>query len=262
MKHLKNLFLVSLLISCGQSSNKTDLTNSQSEWVSLFNGKNLDGWTIRIGGKELNENYANTFSVDSGILKIRYDGYENFNMQMGGLYTNKVYSNYRFRAEYRFVGDTATGAPEWGYRDSGIMFHAQAPEDLLPDELVPVALEYNLHGGDGTNPRPTGAICCLGTVVDINGKQNTDFCAQPNIQRTFHGDQWVTLEIDVRDSLITHYVNGEEILLYSNPRYDTDHVVAGTLINDGESRLTSGRIAIQSNSHPIDFRKIEILEYE
>jgi len=249
-----------IIASCEQQKTK-EQSMEAPKWVSLFNGENFDGWTMRILGKELGENYANTFRVDSGMLKIRYDGYEGFDGQFGAIYFNKPFSNYRLKVAYRFVGDTAPGAPEWGFRDSGVQYHSQSPKSLKPDQAFPVCLEYNLHGGNGTDDRPTGEICASGTTVQIGKEQNTSFCTAAEVKRTIHGDQWVTLEIEVKDTVISHYVNGEKILTYSNPRYNASDENGKAFILDGNDRVTSGFISLQSNSHPIDFRKIELLEY-
>lgn len=142
------------------------------------------------------------------------------------------------------------------------MFHSQSAHTLHEDQPFPICLEYNLHGGDGVNDRPNGQVCLPGTKVMIGGKPNPGFCNDPEVGHTFHGDQWVTLEIEVRDDVISHYVDGEKILTYTDPRYDTDNEVAAVLMQNGDGRLRSGHIAIQSNSHPIDFRSIEILELD
>lgn len=245
----------------GQEHLESPQIKESQGWASLFNGQDLDDWTIRILGQELGANYGHTFRVDSGLLKIRYDQYESFDSQFGAVYFNKPFSNYRLKVEYRFVGETAPGAPEWGYRDSGIQFHGQSPQSMKRDQPFPVCLEYNLHGGDGSQERPNGEVCTPGTYVQIGGTRNTSFCTLPEVKRTFHGDQWVTLEIEVRDTVISHYANGEKILTYFNPRYDPEHEFGKAFIKDGKDRVTSGFISLQSNSHPIDFRKIEILEY-
>lgn len=230
-------------------------------WKPLFNGKNLEGWQARVRGFEVGENPMNTYRVEDGILKIRYDEYGQFEDRFGSLSTDRIYKNYRLRAEYRFVGETCPGAPEWGYRDSGIMFHAQSPQSMAPDQWFPVALEFNLHGGNGLDERPVGSICTIGAKVEIDGALNADFCTTADVQRTFHGDQWVTLEIDVKDGQISHFVNGEKIMSYSNPQYNPEDELGKTQIKDGQLSLSEGYISIQSNSHPIDFRKIEIMEY-
>ncbi|MEX0288033.1 MAG: DUF1080 domain-containing protein [Flavobacteriaceae bacterium] len=231
-------------------------------WVSIFNGKDLEGWTMKINGHPLGENFGNTFRVENGILSVRYDAYgPEFNERFGALYFNKKLHNYRFKAEYRFVGETAPGAPVWGFRDSGIQFHGQPPETHKLDQPFPICLEYNLHGGNGTDERPVGAICANGMFVEFDGVKNTSYCTPPQLGRTFHGDQWVTLEIEVREDKITHFVNGEEILSYKNPTYNPENETAKEFIIDGNLKVRGGYLSLQSNSHPIDFRKIELLEY-
>ncbi|MCJ7467411.1 MAG: DUF1080 domain-containing protein [Maribacter sp.] len=233
-----------------------------SDWIPIFNGKDLNGWTMKIKGHPLGDNFGDTFRVENGILSIRYDAYgDNFYNTFGALYFNKDLSNYRLKVEYRFVGETAPGAPEWGYRDSGVQYHGQPPSTMGMDQQFPICLEYNLHGGNGTEERPVGEICANGMFVEINGKQNTSYCTLPTIQRTFHGDQWVTIEIDVKDGIIKHYVNGEEILTYKNPVYDPQNEIAKTLIVNEDLSVKHGFISLQSNSHPIDFRKIELMTY-
>ncbi len=258
---MKALSIILLFVTSISTYN-TDTTKKE-KWVSIFNGKNLDGWTMKIVGQPLGENYGNTFRVENGIISIRYDNdvYKNFNSQFGALYYNKKLTNYRLRLEYRFVGETATGAPVWGFRDSGVQYHSQSPESVGLTQPFPVCLEYNLHGGNGKEERPTGELCANGVIVQIDGKPNPSFCNLPKVQKTFHGDQWVTLEIDVNGNKMAHYVNGEEILKFEDPRFNPTHEIAKNLIVNGNDKVTSGYISLQSNSHPIDFRKIEIMEY-
>lgn len=238
-------------------------TSRKARWVKIFNGKDLTGWTMKVVGRPVGENYGNTFRVENGILSIRYDNdvYKKFNSQFGALYYNKKLTNYRLKLEYRFVGDTATGAPSWGFRDSGVQFHGQSPESVGLSQQFPVCLEVNFHGGDGKNERPTGEICALGTIINIDGKPNVSFCTPPAVKRTFHGDQWVTVEIDVQGPKISHFINGEEVLRYEDPRYNPKNENAKALIVNGNDKITSGYVSLQSNSHPIDFRNIELMEY-
>jgi 3-keto-disaccharide hydrolase len=260
MRYLSIPLLCFFLFTCNQENSKAP-TESDS-WISLFNGKDLEGWTMKIAGHPLGENFGNTFRVQDKILSIRYDQYgDNFDNRFGALYFNKKLTNYRLKVEYRFVGETAPGAPEWGYRDSGVQYHSQSPSSLTLDQSFPICLEYNLHGGNGTDDRPVGEICANGTQVEINGKKNESFCTPATVKRTFHGDQWVTLEIEVKDNKISHFVNGEEILKYKNPTYNPDHELGKTFIINGDASVRSGYISLQSNSHPIDFRNIALLEY-
>lgn len=265
MKNLINILFIMLPLvfaDCKEKESKTGKEETPAEWRSLFDGATLVNWTPKIVGHELGENFGHTFRIENGILSVRYDAYGyDFKERFGGLYYNQVFRNYRLKVEYRFVGDTAPGAPEWGFRDSGIQYHAQSPESMEINQHFPVCLEYNLHGGNGRDDRPVGEICANGLTVEIAGKQNESYCTPAQTGRTFHGDQWVTAEIEVKGDSISHFANGEKILSIQNPRFNPDHDLGKKFILNGDNRVKEGYISLQSNSHPIDFRKIEILEF-
>jgi len=255
------LFAIPVFLQSYNAPKVSSETNAPGKWIKLFNGKNLHGWTPKITGHKLGENYGNTFRVENGLLQVRYDQYQAFNNTFGALYYNKKFSNYRLKVEYRFVGDTTAGAPSWGYKDGGIQYHCQPPATIQMNQPFPVCLEYNLHGGNGSEERPTGEICANGMYVEIGGKRNASYCTSPSVKHTFAGDQWITAEVEVRNGAITHFVNGEKILEFSNPRYDSAHAIGKTFIVNGDASVKGGYISLQSNSHPMDFRTIEIMEY-
>src|SRR5215203_4988088 len=191
MKSALLLFLALPFLLPSFNFGKTDTTKKGTkEWIRLFNGKDLNNWTPKIAGYKAGENYGNTFRIENGNLCIRYNEYDSFKNKFGALYFNKKFSSYRLRVEYRFVGDTTPGAPSWGFRDGGIQYYCQAPETVELNQPFPVCLEYNLHGGNGTEERPTGEICASGMYVNINGQRNTSYCTLPLVKRTFEGDQW------------------------------------------------------------------------
>lgn len=262
MKRLQLLiiFFSLLLVSFNSDKNEIEKKN-RKEWVSLFNGKNLDNWISKIAEYKPGENFGNTFRVENGILSIRYDQYDNFKNRFGALYCNKKFTNYRLRVEYRFIGDTVAGAPSWGYRDGGIQYHCQSPASLDINQSFPICLEYNLLGGNGKDERPSGEICANGIYVEINGKRNSSYCTPPTVKKTMNGDEWVTAEIDVQNGKISHFINGEEVIYFENPRYDSANSVAKKFIVADDNIVKEGYISLQSNSNPVDFRKIEIMEY-
>jgi len=83
-----------------------------SAWVPLFNGRDLSGWTPKIAGHELGENFANTFRVAGGVLAVRYDGYADFNSQFGHLFYKAPFSQYHLVIEYRLTGEWQRGTPD------------------------------------------------------------------------------------------------------------------------------------------------------
>src|SRR4051812_39931236 len=84
-----------------------------AEWTQLFNGRDLSGWTPKIAGYALGQNYGNTFRVADGLLQVRYDQYDELHSQFGHLFYKSPYSSYHLAVEYRFVGEAAKGTPDW-----------------------------------------------------------------------------------------------------------------------------------------------------
>ncbi|HNP22420.1 MAG TPA: DUF1080 domain-containing protein [Panacibacter sp.] len=232
------------------------------KWKQLFNGKNLDGWIIKIRGHELNDNYANTFRVENGVMKVSYDGYnDSFKQQYGHIFYKTPYSYYLIAVEYRFVGKQIKDGEGWAYKNSGIMLHCQDPKTMLKDQDFPISIEDQLLGGDATGDRPTCNVCTPGTNIVMNGKLWTDHCTESS-SKTYRGEEWVRAEaLVLGDSVIKHIVNGDTVLTYYKPQ------IGGGVVNNYDPRvkidgqlLSSGFISLQSESHPIEFRKVEIMD--
>lgn len=232
----------------------------EKEWVQLFNGRDLDGWTPKITGYAVGENFGNTFRVEEGLLKVRYDGYDRFNGRFGHIFYREKFSHYIIAVEYRFTGEQAPGGPAWAFRNSGIMVHCQAPETMGRDQDFPISIEVQLLGGDGAQTRPTANVCTPGTNIVIDGKLFTTHCLN-STAKTYHGDQWVRVEAMVLgDSTVRHMVEGKTVLSYEMPQ-----IGGGSVTNflpsakeDGKL-LAEGYISLQSESHPVDFRRVELL---
>lgn len=227
-------------------------------FVPIFNGKDLDGWTPKITGHALGENFGNTFRVENGVMKVSYDEYKEFGGQFGHIFYKEKYSHYVVRVEYRFVGEQCKGGPGWALRNSGIMFHCQPPETMRKGQDFPVSIEAQLLGGNGKDPRPTNNMCSPGTNIVYNGKLYTTHCLSSK-SKTYHGDQWVTAEVEVRGSgKVIHRVFGETVLEYEQPQLDPRDADAKRLIKGDKLLLEEGYISLQSESHPVEFRKVEV----
>src|SRR5688500_532951 len=142
---LHSIACIILLWSC---SNK-----KAEEWTQLFNGKDLEGWAVKIRGHELNENPGSTFYVEDGKLKVQYHPDSSFNEKFGHIFYKTPFSHYLIGVEYRFTGKQAKNGPDWAFRNSGIMVHCQAPETMLKDQDFPISIEVQLLGGDSTGER-------------------------------------------------------------------------------------------------------------
>ncbi|HKK73665.1 MAG TPA: DUF1080 domain-containing protein [Saprospiraceae bacterium] len=258
MKYAVFLLLPLLLLSCqAQTGGETEAVSGKDDnWVELFNGENLDGWTPKFAGSPLGLNYKNTFSVKDGMIQASYDEYETFNGEFGHLFYEKPFSNYILHVEYRFVGDQVTDGPGWAFRNSGAMLHCQDPETMEVDQDFPICIEAQFLGGpnDGTT-RPTGNLCTPTTNVYLADTLTTTHCIE-STSPTFDGDQWVNIDMIVYgDSLVHHVVEGDTVITYTNLQYGE----GGTLPNEGDP-ISSGYISLQAESHPVHFRRVAIKE--
>lgn len=250
------------LLSCGGgNAQQTEQKQDIPEPIQLFNGEDISDWTPKIRLHEVGENYANTFRVEDGLLQVRYDGYDDFDQQYGHLAYNTPYSYYILRVEYRFVGEQAKGGEGWAWRNSGAMLHGQQPETMLRDQDFPISIEGQFLGGDGSAPRTNSNLCTPGTNVVIDGELYTPHCITSKSE-TYHGDQWVTADFLVLgDSLVQHVLDKKVVLEYSKPQIGGGNVEGHDpeVKADGQA-LTEGYIYLQSESHPIDFRKVELYD--
>ena len=234
-----------------------------SDWIQLFNGRDLAGWTTKFAKHELGENLHNTFRVEDGLLKIRYDEWPSFDGEFGHIFYKDPFSYYLIAAEYRFVGEQVTGAPAWAIRNNGLMLHSPNPRTMLKDQDFPIALEIQLLGGLGKGPRPTANLCTPGSHVVYQGTLHTAHCTNSTSQ-TYDGDQWVRVEVLVHgDELLRHIVEGQTVLEYSKPQIGGGGAspVDPAVKVDG-APMTGGYISLQAETAPIDFRKVELLNLE
>ena len=234
-------------------------------WIPLFNGTNLDGWTIKIAKRPLGENYADTFRVEEGILKVSYDKYPKFDEQYGHLFTNLAYSHYILRLEYRFTGAKVADAPGYTNLNSGVMIHAQPPQSMRFDQGFPASLELQFLADEGKGLRATGNLCTPGTNVEYEGKFTRQHILTSSAP-TFPAEEWVRAEVEVRgNEEIIHRVNGMEVLRYQRPQLDpkNDNAPATDLLQAGQPLMLSyGHIALQAEGQPVWFRKIELKSLE
>jgi len=141
------------------------------------------------------------------------------------------------------------------------MIHCQPPETMKKDQNFPISIEVQLLGGRGSGERSTANLCTPGTNVEMNGKLVTQHCIN-STSKTYHGDQWVRVEVEVHDGkVVRHIIDGVTVLEYEKPQ-----IGGGSVMNydpavkkDGEI-LREGYISLQSESHPIEFRKVELME--
>src|SRR5688572_20836037 len=115
---------LALLVVAGLTAMSAN-TPADTKWIQLFNGKDIKDWSVKIRTHDLDDNFANTFRVEDGLMKVRYDGYTQFEQQYGHIFYKKPFSYYLLQVEYRFVGEQCPGGEGWATRNSGAMLHSQ-----------------------------------------------------------------------------------------------------------------------------------------
>ena len=209
------------------------------------------------------------------MIRIAYDAYNTFDDAYAHMYFKKPFSYYKLRFDYRFTGQQVKGGENWNVRNSGIMLHSQSAESNDYGQYFPVSIEIQLLGGLDTGERTTGNVCTPGTALVLNGKLDDRHCINSN-SKTYHGDQWVNVEVIVMGGeSIAHIIENDTVLKYqfpqigggfTNPKLgEKDWTSRGVVqskdiwIAQSGKILTEGYISLQAESHPIDFKNIELL---
>jgi len=247
-----------LLTNCQKNSLLSHSAAPQGAWLALFNGRDLEGWVPKFAGYPLGKDVNDTFRVENGRLVVSYDNYKQLDDLYGHLFYNaRQFSHYWIRVEYRSVGKQIPGAPDWAWRNNGVMLHAQPPETMTLEQRYPISFELRLMGARWLRQRPpTGSLCLNGTTVMYKGKRISRAVVDSNA-RPYPGNQWVLAEAEVQGGkLVRYFINGRQVLEYSDLRLEQAQPWSATIAR------TEGFIAIQAESHPTEFRRIEVLNLD
>jgi hypothetical protein len=227
-----------------------------ADWQPLFNGRTLDGWVVKLAHHELGDNYADTFRVADGVIRVDYDKYGDFGARFGHLFYKQKLSHYVLALEYRFFGAQARGGPAYAKLNSGVMVHSQAPETILRDQDWPISVEAQFLAGG----RTTMNVCTPGTEIFMMGAMVRAHCTN-STSRVYGDDEWVAVEVEVVGSeRVRHIIDGRTVLQFETPtigggvanRFDPAIKKDGTV-------LTEGYIGLQAESQPVEFRNVRLL---
>ena len=204
----------------------------------------------------MGDNYADTFRVENGAIRVMYDKYGEFGARFGHLYYKQKLSHYVLALEYRFFGEQIAGGPGYAKLNSGVMVHSQAPESILKDQDWPISVEAQFLAGN----RTTMNVCTPGTEIEMKGVMVKAHCTN-STSRLYGDDGWVAVEVEVLGSeRVRHLIGGTVVLEYEHP------TIGGGVANgfdpaikkDG-AVLSDGYIGLQAESQPVEFRNIRLL---
>lgn len=249
--------LTLLILFAGQSAAPADWRSAPpADWQLIFNGRNLDSWVVKLAHHDVGDNYAETFRVENGVIRVMYDKYGDFGARFGHLFYKQELSHYVLALEYRFFGDQARGGPSYARLNSGVMMHSQAPDTILKDQDWPISVEAQFLAGG----RTTMNVCTPGTEIFMKGAMVRAHCTNSS-SRIYGNDEWVAVEVEVLGSeRIRHLIGGQTVLQYERPS------IGGGVANgfdpaikkDG-TILERGYIGLQAESQPVEFRNVRLL---
>ncbi len=239
---------------------------SDDGWISLFNGKNLDGWYTFLSEYGKDNDPEQVFTVENGEVHIYKDFEDGSEVPLGYFATPTDYSHYHLRFQYRW-GSKRFGIRTNEKRDSGLMYHCTGPDGVLSG-IWPRCIECQVQEGD------TGdALCLVGarykTFVDpdipeLPGTVERQYLSPDDGGVPFQASVWVARN-EQRD-LLTGW-NTVDVIVMGNDY--AVHVVNGVVNHritnlqqlDEDSQwvpLIGGRFLFQAELAEVFYRNIKI----
>jgi hypothetical protein len=220
--NLKNrfLFVAFLIISA--------IANAQSP-VKLFNGKDLKGWYAY--GEESGKltDASELFHVDNQMIRL-------YGNKAGYLMSGQSFHDFQLTVEFRWNTDT-TFVRKNNRKNSGVMY--LVPTNF-PDTLWPKGIQFQIKEG------ATGDFILLQKItLQVNGEEKgpgRSVVVNRLADATKSIGEWNTLVVTHKDGKVRQKLNGK-------------------LVNEGSNpSVSEGRILLQYEGFPSDFRKVEIKE--
>ncbi len=239
------------------------LAKSEEGFKTIFNGKNLDGWYLKIRSDD-QELAKKVFAIEDEMIHVFGDAFpKEYNLNTGvndthGLiYSKKEYSKYVIRFEYKWGDRIANNFDKWQY-DAGVYYH------VTNDKVWPVGIEYQIrydhinsrnHTGDLIRPHGANYDWYWSEEdktylnPEDDGKLYTEgdwlHFASPTENFNALNDQWNQCEIIVMgDQYAIHKINGEVVNMAFN-------------LEPG-----AGIFGFQSETAEIFYRNIRIKEFD
>ncbi|MEQ9288480.1 MAG: DUF1080 domain-containing protein [Cyclobacteriaceae bacterium] len=203
---------------------------SAPETISLFNGKNLDGWHVDVPEMDKKPNARNPFVVRGGMLV-------SLGTPGGHLITDASYQDYRLDIEYRFAGEPG---------NCGALVHASTPRALY--KMFPKSIEVQMKHENA------GDFWCIvqdittDNMLERRGPREEWGITEGKKRRIMNltdgsekpVGQWNRMIIECLDDKIKVWVNGD-------------------LVNYGyDATASQGQIALQAEGSEVEFRKVNL----
>lgn len=207
------------------------ITSCQSQsTISLFNGKDLNGWHIDVPEMDKDPKARNPFIIRDGMLV-------SLGTPGGHIITDAIYQDYRLDIEYRFAGKPG---------NCGALVHASTPRSLY--DMFPKSIEIQMMHENA------GDFWCIvqdietDNMLERRGPKEEWGITEGKKRRIMNltdgsekpVGEWNTLKIECLGNQVKAWVNGD-------------------LVNYGyNATVSSGQVALQAEGSEVEFRKVEL----
>ena len=263
MKNQKNsfqLYLIATLVCAISFGNLQAQKSDDKGFVDLFNGKDWNGWHLKLrNGDE--EMAKKVYAIENGMVHVFKDSPDSLNLNTGdngthGLfYTNKKYSKYILRFEYKWGEKITNNFDEWQY-DAGCYYH------VFDDKIWPKGIEYQVRYNHLTERNHTGDFWAAGTTLDWYSADGETFSTPKNGgEKKEQSKNELHASKEAEFNALNDEWNKCEIIVMGDEY--TIHKLNGKIVNMATNlSVSEGIIGFQSETAEIFYRNIKIKELD
>lgn len=253
--------MAAVILSLSSIANAQKKVSLHKGFENLFNGENFEGWHLKL--KNGDEAMAQkVYAIEDGMVHVFKDFPDSINLNTGenathGLfYTNKAYSKYILKFEYKWGEKIANNFDQWQY-DAGCYYH------VYDDKIWPKGIEYQIRYNHITERNHTGDFWAAGTSFNWFAAADSTTFLLPEDGGIDMGERKNELYgyAKPKYNALNNKWNKCEIIVMGD-KY-TIHKLNGVIVNMGTNLSHSeGMIGFQSETAEIFYRKIEIKEFD
>lgn len=229
----------------------------------LFNGKDWDGWYLKLKSGDTHQAYEVFTIEDDGVIHVFNDSFPD-SMDVGPgtkclthgmMFTKEKFSRYIIRFEYKWGKKIANNFHEFQY-DAGMYYH------ILEDAVFPKGIEFQVRYDHLTDTNHTGDFWATGTHFDWTSKdgRHYEFPSFGGVLQNRRGGEYLGKPTDNFNGLNGEWNLCEAIVM--GDKYSI-HKINGEIVNVATNlSVSEGQIGLQSETAEIFYRNIEIKEFD
>ncbi len=265
MKELRNQWLRKVVLVAGMAcfclcqscvsveSPRPRTEKAADDWTPIFNGKDLEGWYTFLPSTGKNNDPKGVFKVHDNMIHILDIPVTDEDEEFGYIATEKEYSNYHIRFEYKW-GQLRFAPRAETKRDSGILYHV-----VGPDKVWPRSVECQVQETDTGDFWLVGDTAVTTTLLEDPPRYSENGATRTQIGGRIVKDadyedraDWNTVDVILEGDRVTHLVNGRVNnrgwdLRQPDPQ-DPERMIP----------LTRGRLLLQAEGAEVFYRNIEV----